>query len=210
MCIGRECENEMGYQVVRQDYFNCQSEPQFTFGKGRAYINSFGLKHFPDKEYIQILVNKEKKSLIIRPMAEKIKDSVRWSAGSKKRRPRHMSCTPLYLMIYQMMGWDLSARYRITGTFQKDNMDELIFFDLMQAICFESTDAKNAEGRAVIKKSFPKSWEYNYGIAKKEYSSEMITKYDDDSMYAFEIPVNSGLRDKMRNLDFEPDDKEKE
>ncbi len=180
--------NQGQYEVVRQDYFFSQEEPQFTFKNGKAYINSFGLRQFPDKDYIQILIDKEAKTMVIKPFKEKVKDSFRWSAG-KKRQPRHMRCVPLYCMVYQMMGWNLNARYRVTGYLHTYGEVPVLYFDLAEAICFVQTEL-DAHGNPVVKEYFPKEWEPSFGTVEAEYTEkDFITTYEEDGLFEVKLPL---------------------
>lgn len=176
------------YEVVRQDYFFSQEEPQFTFKNGKAYINSFGLRQFPDKDYIQILIDKEAKTMIIKPFKEKVKDSFRWSAG-KKRQPRHMRCVPLYCMVYQMMGWNLNARYRITGCLHTYGEVPVLYFDLTEAICFVHTEP-DTNGNPVVREYFPKEWETSFGTVEAEYTEkDYIKTYEEEGLFEVKLPL---------------------
>lgn len=180
------------YEVVRQDYFFSQEEPQFTFHRGKAHINSAGLRLFPGKDYIQILIDKKEKIMIIKPYEEKVKDSFKWSAG-RKRQPRHMRCVPLYYMVYQMMGWNLNARYRITGFKQEYGNGTVLFFRLSEAICYVKDDAVDENGAPVIQELFPKEWETKFGIAEAEHKeSDVVKIYEEDGLFEIRLPINEG------------------
>lgn len=180
------------YEVVRQDYFFSQEEPQFTFHRGKAHINSAGLRLFPGKDYIQILIDKKEKIMIIKPYEEKVKDSFKWSAG-RKRQPRHMRCVPLYYMVYQMMGWNLNARYRITGFKQEYGNGMVLFFRLSEAICYVKDDAVDENGAPVIQELFPKEWETKFGIAEAEHKeSDVLKVYEEDGLFEIRLPINEG------------------
>lgn len=170
------------YEVVRQDYFFSLEEPQFTFKNGKAYINAFGLRLYPDMDYIQILIDKEEKTMIVKPFREKVKDSFRWSSG-KKRQPRHMRCVPLYYMVYQMMGWNVNARYRITGYQQERGRESVLYFDLKEAICYVNDKAY-----------FPKEWEANFGILETIHKdTEIVTVFEEDALFEVKLPVNEKI-----------------
>ncbi|MBO5239330.1 MAG: hypothetical protein J6B50_11250 [Lachnospiraceae bacterium] len=190
----------LNLEVVRQDYFVSQEEPQFTFKKGKAYINSAGLRMFPDQDYIQILVDKEEKVLIIKPLREKAKDSFRWSAG-KKRQPRHMRCVPLYYMIYRMMGWNLNARYRITGTKLEYGSATVLFFRLSEAVCYVTEDTLDENGKPVVQELFPKEWEMKFGIAEAEHEEkDVVTVYEEDGLFEIKLPVKEDNLNRMMEL----------
>lgn len=187
-------------EVVRQEFCCSQEAPMFTFHKGRAYINSFGLNKFPLHDYIQILIDREKKILILRPVTENIKDSFQWCTGGKKRRPRHMRCVPLYVMVYQMMGWEADARYRITGCIQHGKEGDLLCFDLREAVCFRPTGETDSNGNPVIRKSFPEEWELHYGTPRENYSEQLVQTYDSNGVFTVQLSVNEAVREKMEKI----------
>jgi len=188
------------YEVVRQDYFFSQEEPQFSFQRGKAHINAAGLRMFPDKDYIQILIDKVEKIMIIKPLSKKVKDSFRWSAG-RKRQPRHMRCVPLYYMVYQMMGWNLDARYRITGFKQEYGNGTVLFFKLSEAVCYVKDAAVDANGSPIIHELFPKEWETKFGIAEAEHKETDVLKvYEEDGLFEVRLPINEGSLIRMKEI----------
>lgn len=57
-----------GFQIVRSEFFSQLREPAITFSQGKIGVNSACLKKLPNVDYAQILVNREKKMLVIRPL----------------------------------------------------------------------------------------------------------------------------------------------
>lgn len=55
-----------GFQVTRREYYAHMLEPAISFADGKLSINAVCLKKAPDVEYVQILVNREQKKLVIR------------------------------------------------------------------------------------------------------------------------------------------------
>ena len=66
------------YQVVRREFFAHISEPSITFNNCKFSVNTACLNKFPDYDYAQVLINRNKKMLVIRPCAESAKDSFSW------------------------------------------------------------------------------------------------------------------------------------
>lgn len=59
-----------GYQVVRREFFAHTAEPSVTFNNYKFYVNAACLRRFPNVDFVQILVNQERKILAIRPCSE--------------------------------------------------------------------------------------------------------------------------------------------
>ena len=62
--------NYDGYQVVRGEFFSHLYEPCITFNNFKVYMNTACIKKLPETDYVQILVNQEKKKLAVRPCSE--------------------------------------------------------------------------------------------------------------------------------------------
>ena len=187
-----------GYEVVRQDYFQGQEEAQFTFNKGYVYINGHGFNLLPGVDYVQFLIDEQEKTLIIKPSVRKIKDSVKWSSGSKKRHPRKIRCIPLYYMAYKMMNWNLDVRYRITGNLLVNEGKPVLYFPLTEAISYEKIGIYDETGQPIIVERFPEHWKSNFGISVMDYEKrEDIKSYDEDTVFSVELPMFERKKEQM-------------
>ena len=196
--------NMDSYEVVRQDFFFSQEEPQITFNKGYAYINGFGLRLFEGIEYIQLLVDKQEKTIIIKPSEKKIKDSFRWSTSGKKRKPRHMRCIPLFQLIFEIMNWNTRCRYRITGFMKYSKGEKILYFDLKEAICFEPTEERDTNGRIMYSMQLPESWKYSFGIKNADYEQEkLVSIHEDNEIYEVKLNLNNRNMQKLKSIDNE-------
>ena len=189
------------YQVVRQDYVPGFDEPQLTFNNGKIYINSYGLSLFPEDDYVRILVDDKTKSIVIEPGNRKRKDSFKWAGGSKKRRPRHKQCRPLYYLIYRMMSWDVDIRYRITGTLEDHGEKQVLYFDLSDANAFKRTGQKDENGREIIRQCFPSDWLESYGLPLMNHDTRNdIQTFDDVAIFQVELEADRMAKERMERL----------
>lgn len=188
------------YQVVRQEFITNPDEVQITFNRGRLYINSFGLRQFPEEDYIQVLVDEDTQSAVIKPSVKKKRDSFLWCGGLNKRKPRHVSCVPLCYLIFRMMNWDWNSRYRITGEIEDYGEERVIFLDLRSAVCFMRTETGDGNsGRAVIK--MPQNWSDSFGMPYEDYSKRQDVKvFDDVAVFDVELLMKREKIDRMREL----------
>ena len=182
------------YEVVREDFISDADGVQLNFNKGRMYINNYGLSKFPEEDYARILINKETRSLVIKPYKEKVRASYCWCGGKLKRKPRRVKCLPLFYQIYKMMQWDINARYRITGEIEDSGEEKIIFFDLDDAICFvrETASDNNAAGTTENGRTpqyhmqMPSEWEKHYGMPVMDYDTRQDVKTFGD-MAVFDV-----------------------
>lgn len=192
------------YQVVRQEYVDDAQEIYFTFNMGKAYINCYGLSLFRE-DYVQIYVDQERKNMVIKPLTEKKKDSFRWSGTGKKRKPRHMRCAPLYMMVFLMMDWDIYSRYRITGYIEENGEERVLYFDLKNAVRFKNEDEKEMTLR--LDRSYPEEWRNSFGIhGRNHFDSSDIKVFDDRVEFDVELKLNRKNKDKLQNIVSEKED----
>ena len=91
-----------GFQIVRSEFFSQLREPAITFSQGKLGVNSACIKKLPNVDYAQILVNREKKMLAIRPCQESDIFSFQWCtyrAKDGKRLPRQVTGRMFFLKI---------------------------------------------------------------------------------------------------------------
>lgn len=185
------------YQVVRQEFVDDAQEIYFSFNMGKAYINGYGLSLFRE-EYIQIYVDQERKNMVIKPLPERKKDSFRWSGTGKKRKPRHMRCTPLYIMVFMMMDWDIYSRYRITGYIEQNGEERVLYFDLKNAVRFKTEEEK--EMTLKLDRNYPEQWRNSFGIFGRDHvESSDIKIFDDCVEFDVELKLNRKNKEKLQN-----------
>lgn len=54
-----------GFQVVRREFFAHLGEPSVTFNSCKFYVNAACLTKFPTSDYAQVLINRQKKILLV-------------------------------------------------------------------------------------------------------------------------------------------------
>lgn len=105
-----------GYQVVRREFFAHTYEPSVTFNNYKFYVNAACLNRFPTVDFVQVLVNQERKILAIRPCEEGDRDAFAWATNSRgRRRARQVSCRLFFAKVFSLMGWNLDNRYKLLG-----------------------------------------------------------------------------------------------
>ena len=81
-----------GFQIVRSEFFSQLREPAITFSQGKVGVNSACINKLPNVDYAQILVNREKKMLAIRPCQETDIFSFQWCSYRTKDHKRLAVC----------------------------------------------------------------------------------------------------------------------
>lgn len=162
-----------GFQIVRSEFFSQLREPAITFSQGKIGVNSACLKKLPNVDYAQILVNREKKMLAIRPCQESDIFSFQWCsyrAKDGKRQPRQVTGKMFFLKICALMGWNLDYRYKILGKLIRANNEYLFIFNLQAAQTFIREEAADGEKPKLSRTpTFPGEWQNAFGIPFEDH-----------------------------------------
>ena len=150
-----------GYQVVRGEFFAHLYEPIFIFHNNRVSVNSACIKRLAETEYIQILVNPDKKQLAVLPCNESDKDSFKWCTGTKKRLPRKITCPIFTAKVYDLMGWSHGYKYKLLGKLIDTGQQLIFIFDLSTPEIFIPKDGGNRMSKNA---TYPAEWQNQFGI----------------------------------------------
>ncbi len=176
-------DRQSSFEVVRQEYVYTQETPMLSLKGGRIYVNKYAINLFPDHQFIQIMVDRDRRELVIQPVKQGVKDSFRW-CGGKRRQPRKLKCLPVFYEIYKQMGWDIDCRYRIQGREEETETERALYFALKDAVCFRKAGNQEYE-------EFPKEWQGSFGERKAEHKDEdYIARYDSDRTFSVELPMD--------------------
>lgn len=165
--------NYDGYEVVRGEFFSHLYEPCITFNNFKVYMNTACIKKLPETDYVQILVNQEKKKLAVRPCSEDSKDSFRWCSATAKRTPKHVTCRVFYGKIIELMNWNPNYRYKLVGKLIQSNGQLLFIFDLTAPEIFTKRPKDGEKSQASRKPVYPAEWEHQFGVPVEEHQKSL-------------------------------------
>ncbi len=158
------------FQVVRGEFFAHVFEPSITFSDSKVYVNTACVKKLPDTDYIQILINKEKKKLVVRPFSEDERDSFRWCSTTSKRSPKQVTCRPFFAMLCDEMGWDPNYRYKFLGKMIRSNGESIFLFDLSAPEIYLREISDEGKVKNSRKPSYPEQWKNQFGIPVSQHA----------------------------------------
>lgn len=175
-----------GYQVVRREFFAHTSEPSITFNNFKLYFNAACLKKFPSVDYVQALVNVDRKSLAIRLCREEEQGSVSWCVpGSARRKPRQVTCKLFFANLFSLMGWNPDYRYKLLGKVVHAKDEYLIAFDLTATEVYQRVFKDGEKPKTSRIPVFPADWKGQFGLPFKEHRKSMqIDVFDGYAIYA--------------------------
>ena len=171
-----------GFQVVRRENFAKLQCPALTVKYGEIYFNLKTIRKFDEVKYIQILVHKEEKKLIIRPTDDNSREALQWCRIDKhgKLQKRSIGARMFAAKLYKDMGWNSTCTIKCLGTFIKCRDEKIFLFELdnnEMYISLAATDSSN-ENKKIRIAFEPKHWEDNYGRPVEEYDSELIKTFE--------------------------------
>ena len=175
-----------GFQVVRREFFAHLREPTVSFNDYKFAVNSACLSKFKDTAFVQVMIDRSKKMLALRPCGEDDKDSYSWCLISKgKRKPRPVTCRLFFAMIYAMMGWDFEDKYKILGRMVHANGEYLLVFDLTAYERFVRRYKDGSKAGLSRDPKYPSDWQDQFGMPFREHQESMqISIFDGYAVYA--------------------------
>lgn len=183
--LGEDFDFE-GFQVVRREFFAHLREPSCTFNNCKFSVNNACLVKFPNSDYAQVLVNREKKILALRPCAEGARDSFMWCSMQKgKRKPKAITCKLFYAKIVSLMGWNPNYRYKLLGKVIQANDEYLLAFDLTATEVYQKTIVEGEKPKFSRKPVFPAEWQDQFGLPFSEHKQSLqINIFDNYAIFA--------------------------
>ena len=175
-----------GFQIVRGEFFGHVFEPCIVFNNKKVYVNTACVRQFPDTDYVHIGVNAEKKLLIVKPVDESTKDSVRWIREKNRSKPKQISCLIFYAKVFTLMEWDFNNRYRLLGKLIRSKGEMFFLFDLKTPEIFigKTVDGKTKVSRTA---SYPDDWKNHFGLSVKEHQANLqVNIYNGYAFFAIE------------------------
>ncbi len=177
------------FQVVRREFFAHIREPSITFNNCKFSVNTACLNKFPNYDYAQVLINRKKRILIIRPCSESDKDSFSWcsiNAKSKeKRKPKAITCRLFFAKVVEMMNWNPDYRYKILGNVIHANQEYLIMFDLTSTEIYQKTIVEGQKPKTTRTPVFTAEWKDQFGLPYNEHQQSMqVNIFDGYAIYS--------------------------
>lgn len=175
-----------GYQVVRGEFFAHQSEPSITFNQNKVSVNKAAINKLPEVEYVQFLVNSEKKMLLLRACKEDEKDAFRWCReknGSKVQKK--FNCSIFFAKLCELTKWTIDNRYKILGKMIKSNGEYLFVFDLKNAEVYKRISKDGDKPKTSRTPQYPASWDNQFGLSVEEHKKSLqVNMFDGYAVFS--------------------------
>lgn len=133
------------------------------------------------KAYVQILVNRKEKKLLLKPCDEIEITGYRWGRTKDgKRYPSQRTGELFVLTLCEIMDWNPDYRYKVLGKMVQANGKALIAFDLTSSECFPKVvnrDGKKVSSRQSV---FAEQWSGKFGPTYSESRRSLAVKTFDN------------------------------
>lgn len=121
-----------GFQVVRGEMFAHiprRSEPTCTIWPIALSYSLSTVAALNTCDFIRIEIHPTKKQMLVIPVNESDRDSVRWISQGKKVQARKIECKSFTEPLYKQWQWESSLIYRATGKLVHSGQRLMMLFD---------------------------------------------------------------------------------
>lgn len=134
MAVSEEIQeiSKEGFQVVSAELFRRvlrMAQPTVTLWPNSISFSKATLQALNMCERIRIEVNSAKRCVLLVPVTEKDKDSLRWIKTGKEPSARKIECTTFTSQLYDSWGWKKDRAYRVTGRIVTAEKKVMLLFD---------------------------------------------------------------------------------
>ena len=174
------------FEVARSEFFADTREPAFVFNDGKVGVNTACVRRLPDVEYVQILINREKKKLAIRACHEEDLFSIAWGKTKNgKRVPRLITGRMFFMKVCDLMDWNPLHRYRVLGKLVRARGELIFLFDLNARKTFERSVSGDGKRKCSRTPVFPSEWKNQFGIPFAEHKKALqVNMFDGYTVFS--------------------------
>ena len=164
-----------GYQVVRGQFMQIRYEgPIISVTNERISFNKFCVQRFENVGHVQLLLHPTERRIAIRPCGSTDAHSIRWRPDPEKPvYSKTLNCQHFGNALYSIMNWNPDYVYKIRGTWAAHGSEQIIVFNLPNAVPAMTVSSENGEDTRQRKVSLcPEEWADDFGEEFYEHSLE--------------------------------------
>lgn len=181
-----------GVELVSGELLAPTYKSKITLAVDSFTLNSACVRLFNDTQYIELVFDKPMQRLIVLPSTPIPKESVKFAlVKDGVNKPRKTMARKFCALLFNQMGWSIECRYRIMAIYQKLEDQELLVFNLDEAVEVQLTTVVSNDGKTktirdyLLPVKFRESVGYEYSEVRER------KKVDLDDMFLF-IDPNTG------------------
>lgn len=129
------------FRVIRKELFAHLRDPAMIIRPDSITFNTACINKLEDVVCIKIYIDHVSKQLAIKECDQDDKNAIRWCAVKKdgSRKSRKITGRDFSNMIYDLMGWDRTKRYKIIGFMIDVEGEKVLLFDMTMTEKFDAT-----------------------------------------------------------------------
>lgn len=121
--------NLLGFEVVRSQFLSFTNKVNLTITPHTIKFSAESLKKL-NTHFVELFVNPSLGLLIAKPAVDTDRNALMWSRFMNgKRQPKTIAGTAFLPNLYNLFGWDINYKYRLTGNKHTCGKDEFLIFD---------------------------------------------------------------------------------
>lgn len=161
-------------EVLRTELTSSVYKPKVIIAYENISFNKACVQLLGDTQFVNVLIDRVKRRIIILPANKHAKDALRW-CNIKKGDVAKRTCTAKKFgeKLYAMMRWVKENKYRVLAYFQEIDGVQLIVFNLEEYEMVVPDFITTKTGK-VIKRGkvyLPGEWEAGFGMTLAEHAS---------------------------------------
>lgn len=123
-----------GFEIARSEFFNSGSRISVTISAEGMRFGIDALQKLERVPYVELLIHPRRNQLAVRPSKKESRSSVKWAtAANIKYQPKIVTGAAFLPTLFQLFGWNVNYRYRITGVRRKKDSEMVLLFSLSEA-----------------------------------------------------------------------------
>lgn len=137
-----------GFQLVKSKYFSRMSEPVMSLFPTAISFSVAAHEALNRCESIEILVNEDKKSILVKPsMSSKDSEAVKWQRGKEKPKYSRIECSIFTKKLFSVWKLDNKYSYKTMGKIVQCDKKVMILFDFSEAEVWDGSKMVKENGQ---------------------------------------------------------------
>ena len=166
---GIESLNELqDLEVLRTEFASSTLKPKVILSYETISFNKACVNLLPDTRFVNVLVDRTKKRIIILPVNKHAKDALQWCSVSQTGEIKKRQCTAKKFgeKLYDMMRWVKENKYRVLAYYQEIEGVRLLVFNLRECEMVVPDFITTKTGKVVkrCRVYLPGEWENGFGM----------------------------------------------
>jgi len=178
-----------GVELISGDLLAPTFKSRVTLAIDSFIFNTACVRLFPTTQHIEMIMDKPNERLIVLPSTSVPKDSVKFALTKDDiNRSRKISAKKFGALLFNYMQWSVECRYRIMAIYQELEGQELIVFNLDEAVEVQTTTVVTDDGKTKTIQDIllPVRFRENFGFDYSEVGERK--KVDLSDMFLFIDP----------------------